>query len=361
MYWLATGPIQELCGSGVSKYYLFIAALALFNGVLAHGKEPKLELALEPRKGKAPLLVKITGPDILLQRAKECRRAFGGWSFHVDWGDGSTSNPGKGRCAEELQHQYSVPGKFTVTAIASHPGPTDTPVVDFQGNAQVEVGKPTKEIPIALSLTDHKPKDVFWGTGLPHLGFRVKTSRELVVVSELVKAKDGAVLFKESKAISFSGEATIPWIGYKDGPTVEHYDAQGRLSVFYRLRAMAGGKILKEAKSEPFTLHASITFRSFEVKPSVGTAPLEVRISRNELHSGCYSYVVNWGDGSPEESKGRPESAGKSCKVDAAKIELSHTYQRKGAYMIRWYDNSANLFLPASKGLGYMENRVEVR
>lgn len=339
---------------GVAVFFLQPAAL------LAKRAPPALSVSAD--KGRVPFKVKITGPAMLLEKARSCQKGWGGFGFSVQWGDGAIAKPAEGACLEELEHTYTVPGKYTVTADVFHPGPTDAPIFDFRGSKTVEASEGSKDRAVKVSLLQRDGKsDYYWGAGLPQLPFRLETGREVEVTAEVVKARVGTVLATETRKLAFTGDDKIHWSKWLNGPGGEHFDSDGRIDAYFRIRASAEGKVLSEDKSEPIRLHARVNFRDFKVEPETGKAPLEVKISTSISHSGCYSYIVNWGDGSAEDARGRPADAGASCRLSGENFELKHTYNKKGTYKIRWHDNNSNPFEPAAKGPGYMEKRVIVK
>lgn len=338
-------------------FLLFLALPA------AEAKRAPDVLTVNAASGPAPLVVKVSGPNILRQKATECVSTFGSYGFSVDWGDGSSAQPKEGKCLEELEHTYTVPGTYALQASVYHPGPTDAPVYDFQGSLEIKVwkGGKTKALRIEL-LEPGKPLEVFWGSGLPRLKFRIETAKEVELVGELITG-NGVVLASSSKRASFSGEDFLNFTGFGNGPSGELFDREGKLDAYLRLQAREGTKVIAEKKGPRLTLNAKVNFRSFTVKPAEGKAPLEVRIQTQIFHPSCYSYVVDWGDGSPDSARGRPPQppGSKGCRLQSEPFELSHTYKKKGEYRIRWWDNNANPFELARKAPGYMESRVKVR
>jgi hypothetical protein len=290
-------------------FFMFVVT-SLLPAVLCLGADG---VKLSASRGKAPLTVKLLAPAHLLEKAKACKRIWGGMGYSVDWGDGSPNAGRSGQnCIENLSHVYSVPGKYSVTVKVFHPGPTDAPIYDFQGSADVEV-EGGKEASSRVKMKILEEKDgghVYFGTGLPLLRFELETSRPLELIAELVNA-GGKVLFREKKTSSFSGEDSIRWGSYGNGPAAEDY-VNGKIKAHYRITAMDSGKEVVRAESRTFTIHAETTFRDFEASPLRGNVPLEVTTSNQFSHADCASYIVEWGDGSSDESSGN-YSPRKSC------------------------------------------------
>ncbi len=343
----------------MSKIYLLMFLLfAPHSSDATSLAQPGVHLSVN--KGRAPLTVSLSGPAVLLEKAKACQRIWGGMGFSIDWGDGS---PRGGRvnenCTEQLKHTYTVPGRYSVQVSVFHPGPNDAPVYDYQGSGEVEVTGESGKGPVTVKALVGKEElaPLYYGTGLRPLRYLVNTTRPLRIKAELVK-EDGSVILKEEKAVSNSGTDSFFWSAYGNGPAAEHY-VKGKLRARYRLTALADGKEVAKDDSPFFPIHASATFRSFEVRPGSGKAPLEVTASSSFHHAECISYIVDWGDGSAPENGGT-FSGKKSCPLTSHRVELTHKYSKPGKYTIRWHDNSGNPFAPALRNPGYMEKQVKV-
>lgn len=129
---------------------------------------------LTPATGKAPLTVAVSGvPADVLKKMTDCKFVERGWfgrsgnGLSVDWGDGKES-PRKLNSAEDgatttvgtsctnqvSTHTYKHRGNFTATIRSWHPGPTDAPVTDWKGTANVVVSaSDTRPLPADLATT----------------------------------------------------------------------------------------------------------------------------------------------------------------------------------------------------------------
>jgi|GEM_PF-2854771 len=344
----------------MSCFHLILLALASPSALFATSPaQPGITLSAP--SGKAPFTVTIKGPLVLIEKAQACKSFFGSVGFSIDWGDGSPRAMGgaKPDCTKLLTHTYTVPGKFTLQVAVFHPGPTDAPIYDYQGSQPVEVtgeaGKTKPSVKILAGKEELAP--LYYGTGLRPLRYLVETTVPLELKGELLK-DNGAVLLSESVAASFSGTDQIRWNKYGDGPPAEEY-VNGRIKARYRITATKEGKSVAQHESPYFTIHANATFRDFELTPVRGKAPLEVVTANSFPHAECASYIVDWGDGTPDETGGT-FSGKKGCTNQSYRVELKHKYAKRGTYTLRWYDNSGNPFKPASKGPGYMEKQVKV-
>lgn len=317
---------------------------------------PGVEISV--KGGKAPLKVRIMGPELLVEKAKACKRGIGGLGFSVDWGDGAFSGGiGGGGCKGALEHTYTVPGRYVIEGAAWRPGPYDAPEYEFQGRAEVSVSGASGKRAVKLRVLGEQG-DVFYGTGLRPLRVLVETDRPLELKAALV-TENGKVLAESTKATSATGTASLPFLSYGDGPGAEEYSG-GKIRVSFRVSALHEGKEVAKAESKPFSLHAHATFRTFQLEPAKGKAPLTVEASYTFNHEECFAYIVEWGDGSPDDTGGN-YAGKKSCRLKSHPVKLRHVYKQPGTYVIRWHDNSFSPFRPARKGLGYMEKQVSVR
>ncbi len=106
---------------------------------------------LVPKEGTAPLTVTISAiPSAVQAKINGCKNSVGrlgrsGNGLTIDWGDGTVSPSDTGTttgrsCAREVrQHTYTTPGTYTAKIKSWHPGPTDAPVTDWEGTANVVV------------------------------------------------------------------------------------------------------------------------------------------------------------------------------------------------------------------------------
>lgn len=311
------------------------------------------------REGKAPLKVRITGPELLVEKVKECKRGIGGLGFSVDWGDGAFSGGIRGgSCEGALEHTYTVPGSYSIEGAVWRPGPTDAPEYIFQGRAEIRVSGVSGKRPVKLRILGEQ-EDVFYGTGLRPLRVLIDTDRTLELKAELV-TENGKVLSASSKTTSATGTDLLPFNSYGDGPGAEDYSS-GKVRAKLRVAAFHEGKEVARADGRLFTIHAKANYRAFELKPAGGKAPLTVEASYQFHHRDCHAYIVEWGDGSPDDTGGTVPAKGQGCRLERHVVKLQHTYTKPGTYVIRWYDNDSSPFGPARKGPGYMEKQVRVK
>lgn len=100
------------------------------------------KLTLSKTSGKAPLIVKITGPARLMKHAKNKFNKWVGCSFTVSWGDESAKEEPKDfnkPCSAYLEHTYTKPGTYTVSALTFHANPDDSHTKDWSGSATIVV------------------------------------------------------------------------------------------------------------------------------------------------------------------------------------------------------------------------------
>jgi hypothetical protein len=116
---------------------LLIGLIVTFASLWAWGASEALDLSAF--SGKAPLLVRVTGPANLAGLEKNHFSKWVGCGFYVDWGEGAGLEVGEHDCAKALQHTFKKPGTYKVRARTFHPAPDDSHITDWTGEATVVV------------------------------------------------------------------------------------------------------------------------------------------------------------------------------------------------------------------------------
>ncbi len=113
------------------------------------------KLSVSPSTGTSPLVVTLQAPQEVMNKMQKCvfsRGWFGasGNGLHVDWGDGSYAPDlsygedillGKSCTPFVMKHTYYRGGTYTIKVKSWHPGPTDAPVIDWEGSTVLQVAK----------------------------------------------------------------------------------------------------------------------------------------------------------------------------------------------------------------------------
>lgn len=100
------------------------------------------KLKLSKTSGKAPLAVKITGPARLMKHSKNKYNKWVGCSFKINWGDEQDVEMPKDfnkPCSAYLEHIFTRPGTYTVTAHTIQANPDDSQTTDWHGTATIIV------------------------------------------------------------------------------------------------------------------------------------------------------------------------------------------------------------------------------
>jgi hypothetical protein len=296
-------------------------------------------LVVEPLSGKAPHLVRIAGPTLVLTKIAECRFGWfewtgpGGNGVLVDWGDGTetfslkelyTGDRRGESCAErQRRHVYAIPGTYRVKVEIWHPGPIDAPVTDWSGEAVVTVGG--KSPPDSLEIIEPHDQQVFPYHLFPHVRWRASVSEPSTIRVEML-SESGAQL----------GAKDFDWasVGERDAQTpfgFEEYDAalrRGETSAFLRVSLMRAGKVLISRDSLPQGISGLIRDNYFFVlvprcpddEPYTISVKVNLPLSDGEL------VRIEWGDGETMEYFGRQ---------DERESVFAHTYSQPGYYNIK--------------------------
>lgn len=385
----------------------WVARICLVISVfLPHSPASAEELALDKTEGAAPLTVCITGPKPLTDKIKECTfgQGFYGWSGNgigLDWGDNNPNfyddvqkHQGKS-CAHLRCHTYPFPGTYDVKHQLWHPGPTDAPITDWEGTAQVVVSgqAPAAYLKITspttpVNLAFEKPAK---------LELRLLTGQPVDMVVQTLSA-DGKILNEEVKPkLTFAGNMTFSetYDPELEKTLKENYAGAYKLRVILR----KGEEILASAESPTFTkgnqvgevLHpttdlqcpsmksiADATFDTTNAPVGMGPTCLEyfkhlgrpprevafgqdksvgqygVRIIQPGQHKDCYFYKVNWGDATAEEEGKKLQD---QCGLDGWFLELKHAYEKPGTYTIKLHFSEG----PGTPAESYKLLQVDVK
>lgn len=102
-------------------------------------------LRLASAAGKAPFVVRITGPTRLVRLSTGRFQGRTGCGYFVLWGDGpyssSPTGPTGSDCAEGLQHTFTEPGSYVVRATIYRLGPADESIDEWSDSAVVTVSQ----------------------------------------------------------------------------------------------------------------------------------------------------------------------------------------------------------------------------
>lgn len=349
---------------------ILLFALAFLTSALpAHATVPALPgLGVSPAKGDAPLAVTIDGPPDLLKMIDACTYRSG-WVTPfvlIDWGDGNIEPRYRDKdkqgqsCAHVKTHVYTAPGNYKITARMGHLGPTDAPVTDWQGNAVITVTGEAKT-PTTIQLLEPVPGQSFRYQEPSQLRWKLTTGQPVDIVATLL-ARDGTVLAtgtSENIAYNGEGQTALPLSGN------EAYESallanNGPYTV--TLAALAKGVSIAQAQAKAVQLTPLLPagIRNASIAPAEGgNAPLNVKLAYNYFHEHCFSYDIDWGDGSAHSQQVR--DVRKQCALKSGTLKVPHVYWKAGTFTIRIRTNNIDPFKPLSKISAYEELRITVK
>lgn len=323
-------------------------------------------LAVIPLQGAAPLDVRIDGPAELMQMIETCTYRFGFITpaFSIEWGDGTRSSPqaktgaqtGKS-CADAGTHTYTVPGTYTVLAQRWHLGPTDAPILDWEGTAQITVDGTAG--PTRVRILSPKPGENFGYQGLPVLEWALQAGAPVDITLELLDSA-GNVLSRDMRTNNaFSGTERSN-LSQTD-PVYDEALRAKRTPFALRIRALKGQDVVAEDTVGDIKVSAEMlsAARQIAVTPADGAAPLTVTLSYPYWHKDCFSYEIDWGDGTPKVSHILPVQ--EQCALKGDTLTLTHTYEKTGTYDVILRSNNIYTFMPLDRIVPYERARVNVR
>lgn len=307
--------------------------------------------------------VSITGPDEVLKAIGQCKYGpgwfgAGGNGLTVDWGDGAQPFAGLevGKDCSERQrtHVYSVPGEYTVRAVRWHPGPTDAPVTDWQGAAQVRVAGQTAADSIEIDAIGvhefryQEPVPVKW---------TASTAGNTTLAIEAL-AEDGSVLSRSRErrwSVIGSGQAMLRMASKEYDRALQ----SGQDTFVVRVSLLRDGAVVASASSGPLKMSARHTpyMERQELQWVKAAGPHAFRIGLHTYHPECLSYRVEWGDGEITE---KVTPARKTCALDGRTVELGHVYGAAGTYRIKVTTNNYRTFGSLEDNVAYAEAEVSV-
>ncbi len=343
------------------KHFAAAIAIVALAAVLFSAPSPAMRvmptdrggtLSATPPQGAAPLRVTLTGPAPFMKTLAACVHRMG-WitpGISIDWGDGQAtphySDPDKQgqSCADANVHTYSVPGRYVVKARTYHLGPTDAPVTDWTGEAVVVVTGKGAAIEPTIRIVNMREGQAFSYQGMPPVEWEAETG-EKVDVRISLRASDGTVvsLFRKD-GLAYSGRERA-YLSQTEAP----YDAalkQGRVPFSLEAVLLRAGtqQVVAKQVIENLKVSAQLELGSapYEVTPASGPAPLAVQLSYRHFHKECFSYRIDWGDGSPVVQAIKPMR--QQCKLEQGVLTLQHVYAQPGNYRIVMRTNNLSPF-----------------
>ncbi len=308
---------------------------------------PAPSLNVTPTNGSLPLTVKVTYPNKWQSLInEECSHTtplqrLGGTKFTIDWGDGRSGTP----CDT---HIYTAAGTFNIKAkIYAF---DDVPHNDWGGGFSKMLWKAAATITVSgtgaepsVELLSPQEGESFQYQTFPEVKWNITTGKKLSLLVDLLD-QDGNTFTSETKNdIAYDGEGSLQvW-----PKSLDTYDAllrAGKTKFSVRVRLMDNGKVVAEKRSGDLFMSAQLNIEeSLKVSPTSGSAPLKVSLNYNVWIPACFSYKIDWGDGSAPDSMVQ-EAAEGTCILRGENKIFTHTYLKSGTYIIMMKSNNLDTF-----------------
>ncbi|MSU74685.1 hypothetical protein EXS57_02820 [Candidatus Kaiserbacteria bacterium] len=326
---------------------------------------PSPSLNVTPTSGSLPLTVKIIYPEewqLLIN--EECSHTtpvprLGGTAFTIDWGDGRNGTP----CDT---HTYTATGTFTIKAqIYAF---DDIPHGDWGGfskmlwEAAATITVSGAATAPSVELLSPQDGESYKYQEFPDVKWRITTGKKVALRIELLD-QDGNTFASETKnGIAYDGEGSLrvfprSW---------EVYDAllrAGKTKFSVQVSLVDNGQVVAQKRSADLIMSAQFTDNvngGLQISPTSGPAPLKVSFNYTVWNPVCFSYKVDWGDGTTPDSMIQQAEEGK-CILKGENKVFTHTYTKVGTYKIMMKTNNLDTFKDLDSIVMYESVTVHVQ
>lgn len=313
-----------------------------FKNGAADGGQP---IQVSPTSGSTPLRVTITGPDLLMTKVRNWngRPSIGGTGFSISWGDGQRQSRDiynwTDQNREELfSHTYTAPGTYIISASTYTPGPTDAPIYNWRSWTNVTVGGAATQS-CTLQIQEPLGGETFNYQDFPVVRWSMTTDRPVdlhlqLVCGDKVVAEDVVKNIAHNNSNSERRFSPPSFDGYeralREGNTkfrmvLQMIDAQGKTILARSTREFSMTKryvsSLGGLKQEPLS-----------------NDRLAVTLKYKVNHPSCFSYSLDWGDG----TKDAAEKYDGQALLKMTEKTFTHRYQRPGVYTVVLHSNNSD-------------------
>jgi hypothetical protein len=287
--------------SSLSSAQMCWAQFTRYKNGVADGGQP---IQVSPTSGSPPLRVTITGPDLLMTKVRNWngRPSIGGAGFSISWGDGQRqtrdiynwTNQNK----EDLfSHTYTAPGTYTVSASTYTPGPTDAPIYNWKSWTNVTVGG-TAVQGCTLQIQEPHGGETFNYQDFPVVRWSLTTDRRVDLYIQLV-CGDKVVAQEILKDIAHNNSNSERRFS---PPSFDEYEKalrQGKTKFRMVLQMIdAHGKTILARSTREFTMTKRYVSSHGGLKQEPQSNDrLAVALKYTVNHPSCFSYSLDWGDG----------------------------------------------------------------
>ena len=305
-----------------------------FPGGVPDGGHP---LQLTQTAGPAPLNVRITGPDVLITKVRNWngRMSIGGAGFSIDWGDGPRQTPmtferGTSNNEDLFSHTYSVPGTYTINATTYRPGPNDGPIYNWKSAVSVTVGGDSEK-KTTLQLLAPLGGETFNYQEFPTVRWSMSTDRRVNLYLQLV-CENKVVAQDVVKGIAHNNPNSERSFS---PPTFSEYEnalknGKTKFRMVLQMKDENGKTILARSSREFTMTNRYVPSMGGLHRGPVGADPLSVTLNYEVNHPSCFSYNLNWGDGSVDAEQ---KYDGHALLKMTNKV-FKHRYKKPGVYNV---------------------------
>lgn len=334
--------ILLLIVNSLSSAQMCWAQFTRYKNGAADGGQP---IQVSPTSGSTPLRVTITGPDLLMTKVRNWngRPSIGGTGFSISWGDGQRQSRDiynwTDQNREELfSHTYTAPGTYIISASTYTPGPTDAPIYNWRSWTNVTVGGAATQS-CTLQIQEPRGGETFYYQDFPVVRWSMTTDRPVdlhlqLVCGDKVVAEDVVKNIAHNNSNSERRFSPPSFDGYeralREGNTkfrmvLQMIDAQGKTILARSTREFSMTKryasSLGGLKQEPLSNDRLAVTLKYEVN-----------------HPSCFSYSLDWGDGTKDAAE---KYVGQAL-LKMTEKTFTHRYQRPGVYTIVLHSNNSD-------------------